>query len=110
MNLIPLTGDEVKTEGRWQSPDESGTMIWRFQRPTKVYGFEIHGGIAFANGNLYSVSIGSHEQMTGELPMLCFVAHNGVMLELESIMIGVPLTVRTRGFSGRFRPVGEQIL
>lgn len=111
---------ERPLDAAWQSTRDTETVIWRFQRPTRAYGFEVQEPLG---GDVLSIVVGFEEQIMGPFPILSAVQFHrrGAItsspdegwkigpIALPAFGPGKELRVRLVGFEGRLRPFGVQI-
>lgn len=82
-------------------------MIWCFQRPTRVTGFEVRDGNA---GVALSVKVGNLEQLAvGEIPIMA-LTYYPIEISLHTVLPGMDFIVLTRDFEGELRPLGAQAI
>lgn len=111
---------ERPLDAAWQSTQDIETVVWRFQLPTRVDGFEFREPIG---GEVLSIVVGLEEQVMGPfalvgaaqfLPRGSLVSSPAEGWKLGPIALpafgpGTELQIRLARFAGLVRPFGVQL-
>lgn len=96
--------DPIDLESEWHL---GPVMRWRFQRPTRVFQFEVRAA-QLGGEFVTSILVGASEQLTGPLPLeMCGKRLHPFVL--ETLAVGMLLLVRVTSAKVEMRPVGIQV-
>lgn len=100
--IIPLDAD-------FQTPQKASGIdcdfaVWYFPCSTRVTSFEIEGD---ANGEIHSIQVAQEEQLIDSMPIATLTLGPLMMPVINPSMA---FRIHTKGFTGRIRPIGKQVI
>lgn len=110
-NFLISNDEPLSADYKQGRPDSNVTvMSWWFTTPARVYSFEIEDKQTMPEGEILSIRIENDEQIIPNMtvPVGMFLGI-GVNLMIPTLSPGQKLTIVTRGFTGRIRPLGRKL-